>query len=515
MPEMWYTAMKASWLPRPRPLARPRTLRARVLAGVLIVTLAALAGFDLAAVSALRRYLVGQTDGQLRNVLSLYRAGPWLVPVPGAGVHINVIRPTRVGPIRATPREQITIVGPRFVLRPALLDQFNVEAVSVRGPTIHLAGNPLAGNPDLRPRLPIRLPRAAIAATLYGVNRRAQLRALIVPLRLVTRGHSSVAAAFVVTTSLAGVNRTVDRLRLILIVGSSLAGLIVALGVALVARRGLRPIETMAAQADRITAGDLTERVGPYDSHTEVGRLATALNGMLARIEADVQQREADQEATRRFFADASHELRTPLASLRANAELYQQGALASQEQVDEAMRRIALEAKRMGKLVDDMLRLARLDQHPQRERDPVDLTALITGCVESAQTASPARTWRAQISPDLMTVGDRELLRSAIDNLLANIRAHTPECAIADITAARYNGTVTIDVSDDGPGVAADQLPHLFDRFYRAPAREHRPGSGLGLAIVTAVATAHDGLAQARLNDPHGLCVTLTLPAQ
>src|SRR5215472_11849870 len=113
MPEMWHTAMKASW-----PLARPRTLRARVLAGVLIVTLVALAGFDLAAVSALRWYLVGQTDGQLRNVLGLYRAGPWLVPVPGAGVHFSVARPARVGAINARPREQFTIVGPRFVLRP-------------------------------------------------------------------------------------------------------------------------------------------------------------------------------------------------------------------------------------------------------------------------------------------------------------------------------------------------------------------------------------------------------------
>lgn len=244
---MWHTPMRARWRPLARPLARPRTLRARVLAGVLIVTLAVLAGFDLAAVSALRWYLVGQTDRQLRNVLSLYRAGPWLVPVPGAGVHINVIRPAQVGPARARAREQFTIVGPRFVLRPAFLDQYNVEAVSVRGPTLHLAGNPLAGNPDLRPRLPIRLPRSVIAATLHGVNRRDQLRALIVPLRLVARGHSSVAAAFVVTTSLAGVNRTVDRLRLILIVGSSLAGLIVAFGVALVAQRGLRPIETMAA----------------------------------------------------------------------------------------------------------------------------------------------------------------------------------------------------------------------------------------------------------------------------
>ena len=106
--------------------------------------------------------------------------------------------------------------------------------------------------------------------------------------------------------------------------------LLIGLGVFAVLRRGLRPIEAMARQADRISGGDLTDRVTAHDPRSEVGRLGAALNEMLARIEADVHEREASQLQTRRFFADASHELRTPLASLRANAELYQQGALGS-----------------------------------------------------------------------------------------------------------------------------------------------------------------------------------------
>jgi two-component system OmpR family sensor kinase len=269
----------------------------------------------------------------------------------------------------------------------------------------------------------------------------------------------------------------------------------------------------MAAQADRITAGDLTDRVSPHDPATEVGRLGAALNGMLTRIEAAIDEREASQELTRRFFADASHELRTPLASLRANAELYQQGALARRPQVDEAMRRIALEARRMSRLVDDMLRLARLDQHPDQGHDLVDLTALVHGCAERAQIADPQRTWRAQITPGLVATGDEELLRRAVDNLLANVRAHTPGGTAATITAAARNGSATVEVSDNGPGVPADRLPHIFDRFYRAAAPEPRPGSGLGLAIVTAIAAAHQGTAQAALNHPHGLRVTLTLP--
>jgi two-component system OmpR family sensor kinase len=279
-------------------------------------------------------------------------------------------------------------------------------------------------------------------------------------------------------------------------------------------RRGLRPIEAMAGQADKITAGDLTDRVSPADTRTEVGRLGAALNGMLTRIEDFIAEREAGQEATRRFFADASHELRTPLASLRANAELYQQGALTRRSQVDEAMRRITLESQRMSGLVDDMLRLARLDQHPARHHDLVDLTALVQASAERAQLADPARAWRTRVASGLAVTGDEELLRRAVDNLLANVHAHTPAGTAATITAACRDDMVVVEVSDDGPGVPADQLPRIFDRFYRAAAPPHRSGAGLGLAIVTTVADAHHGTAGAALNDPSGLRVTLTLPA-
>jgi two-component system OmpR family sensor kinase len=279
-------------------------------------------------------------------------------------------------------------------------------------------------------------------------------------------------------------------------------------------RRGLRPIEQMAHQADRISAGDLTERVGPTDSGTEVARLGTDLNGMLGRIQTSVAEREASQEVMRSFFADASHELRTPLASLCANAELYQQGALVERSQVDEAMRRITLEGQRMSRLVDDMLRLARLDQHPDQRRDLVDLTALVGKCVERAQVADPSRTWQAEIEPGLAVAGDEEQLSRAVDNLLANVQTHTPEGSVATVTARNDgSGRVMVEVSDDGPGVPADKLPRIFDRFYRAGA-SRRTGSGLGLAIVSQIAAAHQGVAMAAANYPHGLRITLTLPA-
>jgi two-component system, OmpR family, sensor kinase len=112
------------------------------------------------------------------------------------------------------------------------------------------------------------------------------------------------------------------------------------------------------------------------------------------------------------------------------------------------------------------------------------------------------------------VVTGAGELLRRAVDNLLANVRAHTSAGAAATITTACRDDTAVVEVSDDGPGVPADQLSRIFDRFYRTAAPSHRSGAGLGLAIVATVADAHHGTAEAALNDPSGLRVTLTLPA-
>jgi two-component system, OmpR family, sensor kinase len=244
--------------------------------------------------------------------------------------------------------------------------------------------------------------------------------------------------------------------------------------------------------------------VATHNPRTEVGRLGTALNGMLARIDASQQQ-------MRRFFGDASHELRTPLASLRANAQLYQQGALQDPDDVDEVMDRIVLETRRMGRLVDDMLRLARLGQHPDQFREPVDVTAVVTGCAERARIADPTRTWQVRVAEGLTVTGDQELLSRAVDNLLMNVLVHTPAGTAGTagtITASGGDDGVMIEVSDDGPGVPPDQLPHIFERFYRAGTRSGGSGSGLGLAIAAEVASAHGGTAQAAPVSPHGLPV-------
>jgi len=506
--------------PRWRPALLQRLgraqLRTRVLAGVLLIMAAALVAFDVSAVAALRGYLLGHTDEQLQDVVGLYRAvavRPVTVPAVSRVISLSRVAAGSWQPIATAyarisaaqeraPAQAWVIDGPRVRLDASVLDQFYVAYSSGTTQTrlVH-------GNPDLIPSVVITQWRGPARAfrTVASRNGHVQLRLQTVRV---------AGGTLIASTSLAAVNKTVDQLGMILTIGSVAAALIAGLGVAWLMRRGLRPIETMADEADRITAGDLTDRVGQPDTRTEVGRLGAALNGMLARIETSIAEREASQQLTRRFFADASHELRNPLASLRANAELYQQGVLRRRPQVDEAMRRIAAEAQRMSGLVDDMLRLARLDQLPDQRHETVDVTAVVRGCAGRAREADPQRTWRTRVSPGLETAGDEELLRRALDNLLANVQAHTPAGTVATVSAARCGGIVVVEVSDDGPGVPPGQLDRIFDRFYRGAAPACRPGSGLGLAIVSAVAAAHDGLASAALNAPSGLRITVTLPA-
>jgi two-component system OmpR family sensor kinase len=470
-------------------------LRLKVMVGVVVVTLVALAAFDVAAVTTMRRYLLTQTDNNLQVALTL--------TVPRLNAILNV--PASIGPSRER-RSGPPPIGRRQF--PALPGAFDIAFLPLRGRqvTLQISAN---GGANYSWALSPKVARVAAQPgphTVLAPSGGALLRIQSIQ----ARGGSLVAG-----TSLDQVTTTIDQVEAVVTFGSIAVVLLIGLGVFFMLRRGLRPIETMARQADRITGGDLTDRVIPHNPRSEVGRLGAALNGMLARIEADLHEREASQQQMSRFFADASHELRTPLASLRANAELYQQGALRSPDEVDEVMSRIVLETRRMGRLVDDMLRLARLGQHPGQSREPVDVTAVVNGCADRVRVANPARTWRVRAADGLTAVGDEELLRRAVDNLLMNVLVHTPPDTVSTISASATGDLVTIEVGDDGPGVTPDKLPHIFERFYRAGAGSGRPGSGLGLAIAAEIASAHGGTAEAAPVSPHGLRITLSLPVR
>jgi two-component system OmpR family sensor kinase len=302
-------------------------------------------------------------------------------------------------------------------------------------------------------------------------------------------------AILIVATSLHDVDGTLHRLLWIelLVTGLVLAGIVVV-GLWVV-RLSLRPLDAIGATAAAIAGGELSRRIERADDRTEVGRLGLALNAMLAQIEAAFKAREASERKLRRFVADASHELRTPLTAVRAYAELFTRGAATRPDDLERSMTGIRRESERMSLLVDDLLLLARLDEGRPLVQEPVALEEIVHEAVETARMVDPERPLEAELEP-LAVVGDRDRLRQIVDNLLANVRAHTAPATPVQVRLVREGSYARITVADSGPGMTEEQAAHVFERFYRADESRARAsgGVGLGLSIVAAVAEAHGG---------------------
>ncbi|MHB8643460.1 MAG: sensor histidine kinase [Gaiellaceae bacterium] len=304
--------------------------------------------------------------------------------------------------------------------------------------------------------------------------------------------------------------------RLNFFVGGVVLGLLAVVAL-IVLTRSLRPLRKIAATADAIVGGDLAARVPPTPKRSEIGRVATALNRMLEENEAAFAQRDATEERLRQFLADASHELRTPLTSIRGYAELFRRGAHERPEDLAKVMRAIEDEAGRMSRLVEDLLLLARLDDARPLERQPVALDDVAERAIEAARVAEPDRLIQFEFAErPLVVEGDEIRLRQVIDNLLANVREHTPPEATAYVSMRPDGDEIVLTVEDTGPGIAAADREVIFGRFARpdsARGREHG-GAGLGLAIVRAIVTAHGGAISIRAARPHGSIFEVRLPA-
>lgn len=307
-----------------------------------------------------------------------------------------------------------------------------------------------------------------------------------------------------------------ESLRGLIIIESIAGGALLALltvGSWLILRRGLRPLEGMAAAAGSIHEGDMSIRVTPGDGRGEVGQLGLALNEMLDNLQAAFDAQKESENRLRQFLADASHELRTPLTSIRGFAELFRLGV--ANEHVDQEviMRRIEDESKRMRTLVDDLLLLARLDERRELEPRPVDLAVLAADACSDAVAIDPERQITLDAPESVVVEGVQDHLRQAITNLVSNALAHTPAGTPIEVTARAIDGHALVTVRDHGPGLSDDALHHAFDRFWRADPSRVGPKAGLGLSIVAAIAATHQGVATAA-NDPDGGALfTIDLP--
>jgi two-component system OmpR family sensor kinase len=318
----------------------------------------------------------------------------------------------------------------------------------------------------------------------------------------------------VIASSLKDVLGTLHRLLAIELIATLavLAGLVAA-GLWVV-RVGLRPLAEMTATAATIAGGDLSKRVARADDRTEVGRLGAALNTMLGQIERAFHAQRASEDRLRRFVADASHELRTPLAAVRAYAELFSRGAAQRPDDLRRSMDGITRESERMSKLVEDLLLLARLDEGPALQQELVDLSDVVVEAVETAHTLEPSRSIDTRLEP-AEVIGDHDRLRQVLDNLFANVRAHTDPHASVRIALETSDGAAHLTFSDTGPGMPPDAAAQIFERFYRAdPSRARTAGgAGLGLSIVEAVVDAHGGTIEARSRAGEGTSFEITLP--
>ncbi|AVZ74886.1 sensor histidine kinase [Streptomyces lunaelactis] len=294
-------------------------------------------------------------------------------------------------------------------------------------------------------------------------------------------------------------------------------------------RHRLRPLEDMVETASAIAEGDLTRRVpAGHDPVTEIEQLRVALNSMLHQVESAFETRENSAAQLRRFVADASHELRTPLSAIRGYLQLYDKGMLREPAERTRALARMTAEADRMGRLVEELLTLARLDQHPQLRLCAVDLSRLVRDAADDLRAQQPHRPVAVRAEGAMVVQGDESGLRQVVGNLLANIRAHTPADAPVRVELAREEngdgpagGQVRLRVADEGPGMDREDADRIFDRFFRASsgassgAHSAQPvGSGLGMAIVQAVVASHGGAVTVQTAPGEGLAVTVALPA-
>jgi two-component system OmpR family sensor kinase len=310
-------------------------------------------------------------------------------------------------------------------------------------------------------------------------------------------GNSIGPYVVVVAVPLTSVDQTLGRLELIELLVTM--AVLVALGAIAwwIVRKGLRPLDQMAATADAIAAGDLSRRVADTDLQTEVGKLGAALNKMLSEIEQAFSARAASEERLRRVLADASHELRTPLTSIRGYAELFDRGARYRPDDLATSMRHISEDANRMSVLVDDLLLLARLDHQRPLAQERVDLAETSEMAVEAARVSAPDRRITFEAPGDAVLVGDGDRLRQVLDNLLGNALRHTPPGTPVDVRVSCDPSTVAVEVMDHGPGVPDEERGRIFEPFHRAdPSRARSSGGvGLGLAIVSAIVHAHGGI--------------------
>jgi two-component system OmpR family sensor kinase len=311
----------------------------------------------------------------------------------------------------------------------------------------------------------------------------------------------------------------VQAVGVVLAAGIGVAFLLSIGGAYLLARAALRPVEAVTATAQEMGEGDLAKRLPVANPKDEIGRLTTTINGLLARLDAAFRRRQEALSRQRRFAADASHELRTPLTSISGHARMLDEWALeGDKETARRSVGTIRREAGKMRGLVESLLTLSRGD-----ESAPMDVGRYDLGAVgkEAAETAGAATDGRIDVEfvpmeHEVTATFDRERVMQVASILLDNAVKYTPDGGTVKVRVQEEDdGSVALAVSDTGVGISEDQLPLVFERFYRANSARAEDGVGLGLSIARQIAEAHGGTIEVRSKLGVGSTFVLLLPRQ
>jgi two-component system OmpR family sensor kinase len=348
-------------------------------------------------------------------------------------------------------------------------------------------------------------------ATLHGQ------RVYTIALRDDSGQGSYIAGAVQVMQSLDAVNEQLQGLLMTLLLALPVLLLVATVGGVFLAGRALAPIDRITRTARAIGAGNLAGRLGPMPLTDEVGRLAATFDGMLDRLESAFLAQERAAAQQRQFTADASHELRTPLTIIKCDLDVLLRRQRTPAE-YEEAVRDVNDEVARVSRLVEDLLTLARADSgQAEVAREFIYLDALVAEIAAGPRRLAETRgvAMETRLEQGVPLVGDSARLRQLVLNLLGNAVSYTPAGGRIMVALTADDGWARLEVADTGIGIAPEDLPHVFDRFFRADeARSHSEGgTGLGLAIARWCAEAHGGRIEARSQLGTGSVFTVLLP--
>ncbi len=499
----------------------PRTwsLGLRLLATQVVLLAVVCASIGIATEFALQRFLMRQLDNQLleagRRSTAIFDFPPPMMMLPGPPPGPALPGPPREGPPRDGPpwegppgfpyRERLDPEygpGPGFLNAPGQATRTVGAVVSPSGAIDAGVITSDGGRSQVSSAAAATLARVRPTHTAETVELEGLGRYRVIALQS-RRGGDTIVTGLptaIVDDTLLWVVGMFCILAAIALLAAAIAGV-------LIIRRQLAPLSRVTAAARDVASLELDKgevhlpsrivRVDPEGAHTEVGQLGSALNRMLDRIASALSARHASETRVRQFVADASHELRTPLAAIRGYTELAQRKRHELPDDVAHAMNRVESETARMTHLVEDMLLLARLDAGRPLVREQVDVSRLVVDAVSDAHVAGPDHEWALDLPEEPVgVVGDEARLQQVLVNLLANARIHTPAGTAVTTSLTQEDGTTVLVVADDGPGISAELLPEIFERFSRGDSSRSRRGgsTGLGLSIVAAVVKAHDG---------------------